>query len=77
MGCPLKEMRAVIDTFWPATSTRPGIMESADDKRTCVPMAALVRRFAANGGPCGAGLAGEHEQAVRRRSGEIAAPARC
>src|SRR5579859_7637648 len=55
MGCPLKEMRALIDTFLPSTSARPGIMESADDKRTCVPRAELVSRLAASGGPCAPG----------------------
>src|ERR1700734_1954069 len=51
MGRPLNDKRAVIETRCPATKTRPGIIESAADNCTCVPMASLVRRLAARGGP--------------------------
>src|SRR6202166_2999712 len=51
MGCPLKDTRAVMETCRLLTSTRPGNMESAGDRWTWVPMAVLVSRLAASGGP--------------------------
>src|ERR1700736_6323050 len=51
MGCPLKDTRAVMETCWPFAKTRPGNMESAGDRWIWVPMAVLVSRLAASGGP--------------------------